>query len=327
MNIRPLGTQGLEVPAIGLGCMVMPGFYNAGGEQQSIATLHRAAEIGANFLDTSDLYGGGANEELVGRALKGRREKYILATKFGNVRDADGKPDVDGRPEYVVAACEGSLKRLGVDHVDLYYLHRVDPKVPIEETVGAMARLVEQGKVRYLGLSEAAPETVARAHKVHPITALQTEYSLWTRDVEADLLPLCAELGIGYVAYSPLGRGIFSGEITGAESLGEGDRRRNHPRFQGENLAKNVRLLEPFLELAGARGCSPAQLALAWVLARGDGVVAIPGTRRVDHLELNVAAAHINLDAADIARLDGAFPAGSAAGTRYPAGGMKWLRL
>lgn len=326
MKTRPLGTQGLKVPEIGLGCMVMPGFYKAGGEEQSIATLHRAAEIGANFIDTSDLYGAGKNEELVGRALKGRRDDYILATKFGNIRNAEGKPDVDGRPEYVAQAFEASVKRLGVDHVDLYYQHRVDPKVPIEDTVGAMARLVEEGKVSYLGLSEAAPETIARAHAVHPISALQTEYSLWTRDAEDDVLPLCTELGIGYVAYSPLGRGIFGGEITGADSLAEGDRRRDHPRFQGDNLASNVRLLEPFLEIAKSKGCTPAQLALAWVLSRGHNIVTIPGTRRVDHLELNVAAADIEITGAEAAKLDAAFPPGAAAGTRYPAGGMKALK-
>ncbi len=327
MKFRSLGTQGLEVPAIGLGCMVMPGFYAPGEEDQSIATLHHAAEIGVNFIDTSDLYGAGKNEELVGRALKGRRGDYIIATKFGNVRNAEGKPDVDGRPEYVFQACDASLQRLGLDEVDLYYQHRVDPKVPIEETVGAMAELVKQGKTKYLGLSEAAPETVRRAHAVHPISALQTEYSLWTRDAEEDLLPLCAELGIGYVAYSPLGRGIFGGGITGADSLSENDRRRDHPRFQGENLENNLKLVEPVRELADAKGCTPAQIALAWILTRGDQIVPIPGTRRSDHLESNAAAMDIDISADELAALDAALPAGAASGTRYPAGGMKWLKL
>ena len=327
MKMRRLGCQGLEVPAIGLGCMVMPGFYASGSEDECIATLHRAADIGVNFLDTSDLYGFGKNEELVGRALSGRRDDYIIATKFGNVRDANGEPDVDGRPEYVFQACDASLERLGLNEVDLYYQHRVDPKVPIEETVGAMAELVTQGKTKYLGLSEAAPETIRRAHAVHPITVLQSEYSLWTREDEDDLLPLCAELGIGYVAYSPLGRGMFGGDIKGVESLGETDRRRDHPRFQGENLENNLKLVAPVTEIAEAKGCSPAQIALAWILSRGDQIVPIPGTRRIDHLESNAAAVNIDLTQDELETLDGALPAGAAAGTRYPAGGMKWLKL
>ncbi len=327
MKTRALGTGGMKVSAIGLGCMVMPGFYKPGAEADSIATIHRAREIGVTMLDTADLYGGGKNEELVGRAVKGIRDDFVLATKFGNVRTPEGKPDVDGRPEYVFKACEASLKRLGVDHIDLYYQHRVDPKVPVEETVGAMARLVEQGKVRYLGLSEAAPETVRRANAVHPIAALQTEYSLWTRDAEADLIPLCDELGIGYVAYSPLGRGIFTGDIKGENSLEESDRRRDHPRFQGENLERNLALVEPVLDLASAKGVSASGIALAWVLARGEHIVAIPGTRKVSHLEDNAAAAEIELTADDMASLDAALAPGAAAGTRYPAGGMKWLRL
>lgn len=321
MKTRKLGN--LEVSAIGLGCMVMPGFYASGDEDQSIATIHRAAGMGLSFLDTSDMYGAGKNEELVGRAIAGRRDEYVIGTKFGNIRTADGGTDVNGRPEYVVQACEASLKRLGVDIIDLYYQHRVDPRVPIEETVGAMARLVEQGKVRHLGLSEAPPETIRRAHAVHPIAALQTEYSLWTREAEVELLPLCAELGIGYVAYSPLGRGIFGGAISGADSLAEGDRRRALPRFQGNNLSANLKLVEPVRDLAAAKGCQPAQLALAWVLARGDHVVPIPGTRRQNHLEANAAALDIALTDEDLATLDAACPPGAAQGTRYPSGAMK----
>lgn len=327
MKYRQLGTQGLNVSAIGLGCMVMPGFYNPGGEKESIKTLHLAAEMGVNFIDTADLYGFGKNEELVGRAIAGRRNDYILATKFGNVRDADGKPDVDGRPEYVNEACDASLRRLGVDYIDLYYQHRVDPKVPIEDTVGAMARLIESGKVRYIGLSEAAPDTIRRAHQVYPISALQTEYSLWTRDAEAELMPLCADLGIGYVAYSPLGRGILGGLITDADSLVEGDRRRDHPRFQGKNLTENLALLQPLVQLAETRQCSTAQIALAWILAHEDAIIPIPGTRKADHLKLNIAAVDIELTSSEIETLETAFPFGAAVGTRYPAGGMKWLNL
>jgi len=323
MKKRKLGA--LEVPAIGFGCMVLPGFYFPGSEEQAIATLRRAAEIGVNFLDTADAYGNGKNEELVGRAIKGQRERYIVATKFGNVWKPGLDYDVCGRPDYVTEACEESLKRLGIDTIDLYYQHRVDPKVPIEETVGAMARLVEQGKVRYLGLSEAAPQTIRRAHKVHPITALQTEYSLWTRDAEAEILPLCGELGIGYVAYSPLGRGIFGGEIRGADSLAENDRRKAHPRFQGDNLAANVKLAEAVAAAAQRKKCSPAQIALAWLLHKGADIVPIPGTRRSDHLEANAAAADISLSAKEIAALEAACPMGAAKGTRYPAGAMSKL--
>jgi aryl-alcohol dehydrogenase-like predicted oxidoreductase len=325
MNKRMLGK--LEVPAIGLGCMVMPGFYLAGSEEQSLATLVRAAEIGCNLLDTSDLYGNGANEKLLGRALKGRREAYIVATKFGQVRRPDGSQDVDGSPEYVARACDRSLERLGIETIDLYYQHRVDPKVPIEDTVGAMKRLVERGKVRHLGLSEAAAQTLRRAHAVHPIAALQTEYSLWSRDVEAEILPACRELGVGFVAYSPLGRGVFGGEIAGAASLADGDRRRDHPRFQGENLAANLALVEPVRRIAQAKGRSPAQIALAWLLAKGPDIVPIPGTRRIEHLEANAAAADIALSAAEVAELDAACPPGAARGTRYPAGQMKRLNL
>jgi aryl-alcohol dehydrogenase-like predicted oxidoreductase len=323
MKQRKLGQ--LEVPAIGFGCMVLPGFYFPGSDEQAITTLQRAADVGVNFLDTADAYGNGKNEELVGRAIKGRRERYLIATKFGNVWKPNVDYDVNGSPEYVQQACEASLKRLGIETIDLYYQHRVDPRVPIEDTVGAMKRLVEQGKVRYLGLSEAAPATIRRAHKVHPITALQTEYSLWTREAEAEILPVCRELGIGYVAYSPLGRGIFGGEIKGVDSLAENDRRKAHPRFQGENLASNVRLAEAVQGMAAKKGCSPAQLALAWLLAKGGDIVPIPGTRRADHLEANAAATEIALSSADIAALEAACPAGAAKGTRYPAGAMAKL--
>jgi len=323
MKRRKLGT--LEVSTIGLGCMVMPGFYFPGSEEQSIATLHRAAAIGMNFIDTADAYGNGRNEELVARAIKGRRGDYIIATKFGNVWQPDADYGVDGRPEYVAAACEASLQRLGIETIDLYYQHRVDPKVPIEETVGAMVRLVEQGKVRHLGLSEASPQTIRRAHAVHRIAALQTEYSLWTREAEIEILPLCRELGIGYVAYSPLGRGIFGGAIAGPESLAEGDRRRAHPRFQADNLRANVALVEPVKRIAAAHGCAPAQVALAWLLAKGEGIVPIPGTRRIDHLEANAAAADLVLGAQDVAALDAACPPGAAQGARYPASAMAKL--
>lgn len=324
---KRLGNSDLEVSAIGLGCMVMPGFYGPGEEAESIATIHHAAQIGINFLDTSDAYGMGKNEELIGRAVAGRRDDYVIATKFGNVRLPDGKLGANGRPEYVTQACDASLRRLHIDVIDLYYQHRVDPAVPIEDTVGAMSRLVEQGKVRYLGLSEAAPETVKRAHATYPISALQTEYSLWTRDAESDVLPLCAELGITYVAYSPLGRGIFGGAITGANSLTEGDRRREHPRFQEANLQTNLKLVEPVRQLASAKDCSPAQIALAWILSRGEHIVPIPGTRRADHLQSNAAALDLMLDPEELAFLEEAIPPDAAAGTRYPLGGMKMLHL
>lgn len=327
MRAVKLGSAGLQVPALGLGCMVMPGFYAPGPEEDSIAAIHHARDIGVNFLDTADRYGEGKNEELVARAIKGHRNDYLIATKFGNVRTAEGKPSVNGRPDYALEACDASLKRLGTDAIDLYYLHRMDPSVPIEETVGAMSDLVTAGKVRYLGLSEAAPETLKRAHAVHPITALQTEYSLWTRDVEDDLLGLCAELGIGFVAYSPLGRGILAGAVTGADSLTEGDRRLDHPRYQGENLEANLKLVQPVLDLAAKKGVSAAQIALAWLLAQGDHIVPIPGTRKVAHLDSNVAALDIVLSADDLAALNAALPPGGTQGTRYPAGGMKWLKL
>jgi len=320
MKKRKLGR--LEVPAIGFGCMVLPGFYFPGSEEQAIATLRRAADIGMNFLDTADAYGNGKNEELVARAIKGRRDDFLIATKFGNVWQPNLDFAIDGRPEYVAQACEASLKRLGIEVIDLYYQHRVDPNVPIEDTVGAMKRLVEQGKVRYLGLSEAAPATIRRAHKVHPISALQTEYSLWSRDAETEILPLCRELGIGYVAYSPLGRGIFGGEIKGADSLAENDRRKVYPRYQGENLARNLKMAEAVDALAKKKGCTSAQLALAWLLAKGEHIVPIPGTRKIEHLEANAAAADIVLSAAELAALDAACPPEAAQGTRYPAGAM-----
>lgn len=322
MRTRPLGAGGLEVPVIGLGCMVMPGFYEQGDEAQSIATIHRAAELGVTVLDTSDAYGEGKNEELISRAIAGRREDYIIASKFGNTRTPEGKPSADGRPEYVARACDASLKRLNIEVIDLYYQHRVDTDVPIEETVGAMARLVEQGKVLHLGLSEAAPETLRRGHATHPIAALQTEYSLWSRDAEEHMLPLTLELGIGYVAYSPLGRGMFGGNLTSPESFAEGDRRLAHPRFQGDSLTANLKLVEPVRDLAATKGATPAQIALAWILAKAPHTTVIPGTRRSDHLEANAAAADIELSEADLVALDAAIPSGAADGTRYPAGQM-----
>ena len=319
MERRTLGTQGLEVSAEGLGCMGMSEFYGPTDDGEAVATIHRALELGVDLLDTADMYGPFANERLVGRAIAGRRDRVVLATKFGNERRADGSwVGINGRPEYVRSACEASLARLGVDHIDLYYQHRVDKTVPIEETVGAMAELVTAGKVRYLGLSEAAPATIRRAHAVHPISALQTEYSLWTRDPEQGVLPAVRELGIGFVAYSPLGRGFLAGRFRGADDLtAAGDFRTRHPRFQDENLARNLRLLVRLEEIAAEMGVSAAQLALAWVLHRGPDVVPIPGTKRLRYLEENVAAAAITLDDAELARLDEALPPGATAGARY----------
>jgi aryl-alcohol dehydrogenase-like predicted oxidoreductase len=323
MDHRTLGRQGLTVSPLGLGCMGMSEFYQGGSEAESIATIHRAIDLGVTFLDTADMYGPFKNEELVGRALRGRRDRVVLATKFGNERSADGAfLGVNGRPEYVRACCDGSLRRLGVDRIDLYYQHRVDPKVPIEETVGAMAELVKAGKVRWLGLSEAAPATIRRAHAIHPISALQTEYSLWSRDPEDEVLPTVRALGIGFVAYSPLGRGFLTGRFRTFDDLPEGDYRRSSPRFQGENFEKNLRLVDRIREIAGEKRVEPSQLALAWVLAQGPDVVPIPGTTTRAHLEENVAAASIALTKDDLARIDRVAPKGVAAGERYPAAGM-----
>ena len=325
MKRRHLGD--LEVSAIGLGCMSMTPIYGEPSESEAIATLRRAVELGINLIDTSDAYGFGKNEELVGRALQGFRDKVILATKFGNIRHPDGRTAVDGRPEYVIAACEASLRRLGTSVIDLYYIHRVDPTVPVEDTVGAMARLVEEGKVRALGISEAGVETLRRAHATHPIAALQTEYSLWTRDAEQDLIPTCEELGIGYVAYAPLGRGFLTGTIEGPDSLGPNDRRNDMPRFQGENLKRNLALLDTVRAVAAREHCTPAQVAIAWLLAQRDFIVPLPGTKQRRWLEENVAAADITLSDRSLAELARAFPPGIAAGTRYPEPQMKRLGL
>lgn len=327
METRKLGSQGLEVSAEGLGCMGMSEFYGPGDEAESIATIHRALDLGVSFLDTADMYGPHTNEELVGRAIRGRRGEVVLATKFGVVRDPanPGTRSISGRPEYVRQAAEGSLRRLGVDHVDLYYQHRVDISVPIEETVGAMSRLVEEGKVRFLGLSEAGPDTIRRAHQVHPISALQSEYSLWSRDIEDGPIPAIRELGIGLVAYSPLGRGFLTGRFRCIDDLPEDDFRRHSPRFQGENFQKNLDLVRHIEEIAAAKGCTASQLALAWVLARGDDIVPIPGTKRRAYLEENVAAVEVELTPDDLARIEEIAPQGVAAGERYPAAAMASL--
>jgi aryl-alcohol dehydrogenase-like predicted oxidoreductase len=327
MQMRTLGkTKPLAVPAIGLGCMGMTPIYGTPDPASAVATIQRAADLGAGFLDTSDAYANGANEELVGRAIKGIRNKIILATKFGNVRLADG-PGANGKPEYVIEACEASLKRLGVDVIDLYYQHRVDPAVPIEDTIGAMAKLVQQGKVRYLGMSEAAAATVRRAHKVHPITALQTEYSLFTRDVEPEILSTCRELGIGFVAYSPLQRGTLTAEISKVDDLAQNDRRREHPRFAAENLANNVRLRAPLEALAAKVGATPAQVSIAWVLSRGDDIVPIPGTSKPHRLDENLATLGKTISKADLDALGAAIDAANVAGTRYPGGQMKTIGI
>ncbi|WP_181703964.1 aldo/keto reductase [Chthonobacter albigriseus] len=328
MHQRKLGTGGLTVSALGLGCMGMSEFYGEGDEAESIAVIHRAIDLGVTFLDTADMYGVGRNEELVGRAIRDRRERVVLATKFGNVRGPNGERlGVSGRPDYVKSACEASLKRLGLDVIDLYYQHRVDPETPIEDTVGAMADLVREGKVRYLGLSEAGPATIRRAAAVHPIAALQTEYSLWSRDPEDEILPTIRELGIGFVPYSPLGRGFLTGRFKTIDDLPADDFRRHSPRFSGENFQLNLDLVGVVEDLATAKGVKPSQLALAWVLAQGDDVVPIPGTKRVKYLEENVAAADIVLTPDEIQELASAFPVGAAAGERYAEAGMKMLNL
>ncbi|MEZ0470318.1 aldo/keto reductase [Luteimonas salinilitoris] len=320
---RTLGRQGLSVSAIGLGCMGMSDFYGDSDEAQNLAVLNHAIDIGVNFLDTADMYGVGRNEELLAKVLRTRRDEVVLATKFGNVRAPDGAfLGVDGRPEYVAAACDASLKRLGIDQIDLYYQHRVDPNVPIEDTVGAMARLVESGKVRHLGLSEAAPDTVRRAAAVHPIAALQSEYSLWTREVADAVLPVCRELGIGFVPYSPLGRGFLTGAIRKADDLADNDWRRQNPRFQGDNFDRNYALVEAVTEVAKARGATPAQIALAWLLHQAEDIVPIPGTRRIERLDENAAAARLRLEPEDLARIDSLLAEHQIAGTRYPEAQM-----
>jgi aryl-alcohol dehydrogenase-like predicted oxidoreductase len=319
METRKLGSQGLKVSELGLGCMGMSEFYGTADEGEAIATIHRAIELGVTFLDTADVYGPFTNEELVGKAIAGRRDEFVVATKFGNVRGEQGEfLGIDGSSEYVRSACEGSLRRLGVETIDLYYQHRVDVETPIEETVGAMADLVQEGKVRYLGLSEAASDTIRRAHAVHPISALQTEYSLWSREPEAEILPTVRELGIGFVAYAPLGRGFLTGRIRSVDELDEKDFRRRGPRFQEENLQHNLELVEQVEAIAQEKGVKASQIALAWVLARGDDIVPIPGTKRRSYLEENAAAAEIELTPDELERLEQAFPAGAAAGDRYP---------
>ena len=328
MESRKLGKQGLTVSALGLGCMSMSEFYGPSDEGESLATIQRAFELGIDFLDTADMYGIGRNEELVGKAVRGRRERVVIATKFGILRSKDGgRLGISGKPDYVRSACEASLARLGVGVIDLYYQHRVDPATPIEETVGAMADLVKQGKVRFLGLSEASPATIRRAHAVHPIAALQSEYSLWSRDPEDELLPTCRELGIGFVPYSPLGRGFLTGQIKRFEDLANDDFRRFNPRFQGDNFQRNLDLVRRVEEMARDKGCTPSQLALAWVLAQGPDVAPIPGTTRRKHLEENVGALGVKLTAQDLARIDEVAPKGAAAGERYAPEGMRFVNL
>jgi aryl-alcohol dehydrogenase-like predicted oxidoreductase len=323
MERRRLGGSTLDVSALGLGCMSMSGAYGPGDDAQSIGVVHRALDLGVSFIDSSDAYGFGHNETLLGQALRGRRDRVVLASKFGNVRKPDGTPGADGRPEYVPQACDASLERLGVDVIDLYYQHRVDPSVPIEETVGAMSRLVERGKVRFLGLSEAAPATIRRAHKVHPIAAVQMEYSLLYRVEAEQTLPTLRELGISLVAYAPLGRSLLTGQVHKVADIPEDDRRRQHPRFEETNLQRNVEFVKKVEQFARDKGCTPGQLVLAWLLAQGREIVPIPGTKRRDRLEENVGAAAVRLSADEVARISDAVPTGSAAGLRYPAPQMK----
>jgi aryl-alcohol dehydrogenase-like predicted oxidoreductase len=327
MQQRALGRSGIKVSAIGLGLMSMSGVYGNANDDESIATIHYALDQGINFLDSADMYGWGHNETLLGKALRGRRDGVIVATKFGQVKTAEGKQDVDGRPEYVMRACEASLKRLGIDMIDLYYQHRVDPKVPIEETLGAMKRLVEQGKVRALGLSEARPETIRRAHKVHPIAAVQNEYSLLYRTEGEETLQVTRELGIAFVPYAPLGRSMLTGTVHGKADVPEGDRRLQHPRFQGENLDRNVQLVSRLESIAREKKCTPAQLVLAWLLAQGSDIVPIPGTKRKQRVDENLAALDIRLSKEELKRISDAAPAGAGAGTRYPADAMKRVYL
>ena len=327
MQYRTLGNSTLSVSAIGLGCMSMSGVYGKGDDAESIAVIHRALELGVNFLDSSDMYGWGHNEELLAKALRGRRDAVVLATKFGNLRKPDGTPGVNGKPEYVLQACDASLRRLGVETIDLYYQHRVDPSVPIEDTVGAMTTLVQQGKVRFLGLSEAAPATIRRAHAVHPITALQSEFSLLYRTEAEETLPTLRERGISFVAYSPLGRSLLAGRVRSASEIPQDDRRRDHPRFKDGNLEKNLELVRRVEALAREKRCTPAQLALAWLLARGPDIVPIPGTKRKDRLEENAGAVDVALSAEEVKRLSDAVPAGAAAGERYPAPQLKAVYL